>query len=52
MSRQCILLPHFLEAFDEVLAEAGRAKDLRAAVSTAGDDLPVRPDCKCDGRSA
>ena len=33
------LLPHFFEALDEVLTEAGGAKDLRAAVSTAGDEL-------------
>ncbi|SPE25067.1 hypothetical protein SBA2_250003 [Acidobacteriia bacterium SbA2] len=33
------LLPDFLEALDEALTEAGRAKDLRAAVSTASDEL-------------
>ncbi len=33
------LLPHFLEALDEVLTEARRAKDLCPAVSAAGDEL-------------
>ena len=33
------LVPNFLEALDEVLTEAGRAKDLCPAVSAAGDKL-------------
>jgi len=33
------LLPHFFELLDETLTEAGRTKDLRPAVSAAGDEL-------------